>query len=153
MTFIPRPVLSLSALTLFLLSPFCSAIDNTALGTQTLAKLELRAQQATPRERCFLYADLLHAATVLAGQQILDGKNEEATITLKKIDQYAQLVHLGLAGEPKRLKNTEMLMQDTAYRLKEYLRSASENDRGLLQGALAQLNRIHDELISQLFRR
>ena len=81
MTFIPRPVLSLSALTLFLLSPFCSAIDNTALGTQTLAKLELRAQQATPRERCFLYADLLHAATVLAGQQILDGKNEEATIT------------------------------------------------------------------------
>jgi hypothetical protein len=155
MNFIPRPLWILSALALVLsFSPSCSAsIDESVPDAQTLAKLELRAQQAKPREQCFFYAELLHTTTVLAGRQMLDGKNEDALATLKKVRHYAELVHLGLADDPKRLKGIEMLTQDTSYRLKEYLRSASDGDRDLLQNALVQLNRIHDELLAQLFQR
>jgi hypothetical protein len=154
MNFIPRPVCMLSALVLVLsFPPPCSAaIDDSVPDAQTLAKLELRAQQAKPREQCFLYAELLHTMTELAGRQILEGNAEEASATLKKVEHYAQLIHLGLADDPKRLKSTEMLLQHTTYRLQEYLHSASGDDRATLQNVLVQLNRIEDELLISVFR-
>jgi len=154
MNFIPRPICMLSALVFVLLfPPPCSAvIDDSVPDAQTLAKLELRAQQAKPREQCFLYAELLHTMTELAGRQILEGNAEEASATLKKVEHYAQLIHLRLADDPKRLKSTEMLLQHTTYRLQEYLHSASGDDRATLQNVLVQLNRIEDELLISVFR-
>ncbi|HTD96039.1 MAG TPA: hypothetical protein VK627_03895 [Edaphobacter sp.] len=119
---------------------------------QALMQLEQRAEQAKPREQCFLYTELVHTMTEIAGKQMLDGDIDNASATLKKVAFYAQLIHLNLANDTKRLKNAEMLMHRTTHRLGEYLHLASGDDRVTLQATLKQLDQVQDELLTQVFK-
>ncbi len=151
-----RPALLLPlflALALFLFPPSAHAgINEVILDEHMLSQLELRASQAGPREQCFLYTELVHAATELAGRQMLAGDLENASASLKRVEHYAQLIHLGLADDTKRLKNAEMLMHHTTYRLSEYMHAVSSDDRETLQATLKQLNQVQDELLAQVFK-
>jgi hypothetical protein len=151
MRFTLRPVVLLVLLSLC--SPLCAAgIDKSlALDEQALNQLEQRAQQANPREQCFLYTELVSAMTDLAGKEMLNGDPDRASALLKKVAQYASLIHLNLGRDTKRLKNAEMLMHRTTYRLNEYLHSASSEDRPTLQATLKQLNQVQSELLTQVF--
>ena len=121
------------------------------MDAEAVSQLELRAQQANPREQCFLYAELVHSMTELAGRQMLAGETETASATLKRVEDYAQRIHLGLAKDTKRLKNAELLMQRTSHRLSEYLHMASSEDRPVLQATLKHLDEVHGELLAQVF--
>jgi hypothetical protein len=128
------------------------SIDKSVvLDEQALTQLEQRAEQANPREQCFLYTELVSAMTEAAGKQLMDGDTDRASATLKKVAKYAQLIHMNLARDTKRLKNAEMLMHRTTYRLTEYLHRASSEDRPTLQATLKQLNQVQTELLSQVF--
>jgi hypothetical protein len=118
---------------------------------QIVNQLELRAQQASPREQCFLYAELVHSMTELAGKQILDGDEQQASATLQKVEHYAHLIHSNLAHDTKRLKNAQLLMRHTTYRLAEYLHAAPNEDRAVLTSTLKQLDQVQDELLAQVF--
>ena len=48
------------------------AIDER-IDQQTMAALMVKAEQAAPKEQCFLYAELVHQMTELAGQQYNSG--------------------------------------------------------------------------------
>src|SRR5260370_31321783 len=122
-----------------------SSVDNNLPDAQALAQLELRAQQAGPRDQCFLYTELVHTMTEIAGRQMLDGDIDKASDTLKKVNHYAQLIHMDLASNSKRLKNAEMLMHHTTYRLGEYLRRASGADQDTLNATLRQLAHVHEQ--------
>ena len=119
---------------------------------QALAQLELRAQQAGPRDQCFLYTELVHTMTEIAGKQMLNGDTDQANATLKKVNHYAQLIHIDLAANSKRIKNAEMLMHNTTYKLTEYLHKASYEDQDALKGTLKQLNKVHEELLSEVLK-
>src|SRR5580692_11201639 len=98
----------------FTLAPYAlasaSSIDNNLPDAQALAQLEIRAQQAGPRDQCFLYTELVHTMTEIAGKQMINGDIDQASATLKKVNHYAQLIHMSLADNTKRLKNAEMLL-------------------------------------------
>jgi hypothetical protein len=128
-----------------------SNVDETIPDAQALNQLELRAQQASPREQCFLYTELVHFMTELAGKQMLDGDVDQASATLKKVNHYALLIHLDLSSNTKRLKNAEMLMHHTNHRLGEFMHLTSGDDRATLQATLKQLDQIQDELLNQVF--
>jgi hypothetical protein len=133
--------------------PACSSsVDENLPDAQTLAQLELRAQQAGPRDQCFLYTELVHTMTEIAGRQMLNGDVAQAAVTLKKVNYYAKLIHTSLADNAKRLKNAEMLMEHTTYRLGEYVHKASSEDRDTLNATLKQLNQVHDELLAQVMK-
>lgn len=130
----------------------CAAtIDESQADPQIIQQLQARALQANPREQCFLYTELVHAMTELAGHQMLAGEAEQASNTLKQVEHYAQLIHLGLAHDTKRLKNAEMLMHHTTYRLSDYLHAASNDDKVILQATLKQLDQVQNELLNQVF--
>ena len=149
---LPLPALLL-ALLLSTSAPIRAAAINEVLpDEQTLSQLELHAQQASPREQCFLYTELVHTVTEIAGKQILAGDTDHASASLKRIEHYSQLIHLGLANDTKRLKNAEMLMHHTTHRLADYMRAASSDDRDTLQATLKQLNLVQDELLAQVFK-
>lgn len=131
---------------------FASSIDENTPDAQALAQLELRAQQAGPRDQCFLYTELVHTMTELAGRQMLNGDIDQASNTLKKVNRYAQLIHMDMASNSKRLKNAEMLMHHTTYRLGEYLHKASSEDQDTLKATLKQLNQVHEELLAQVLK-
>ena len=129
-----------------------SSVEIALPDEQALLQLEQRALQAHPREQCFLYTELVHVMTEIAGKEMLDGDVEKASAMLKRVEHYAQLIHLGLADDTKRLKNAEQLMQHTTYRLNGLLRAASSEDRETLKLTLKQLDQVQDELMTQVFK-
>jgi hypothetical protein len=128
-----------------------SSFDETLPDAQTLLQLEQRAEQANPRDQCFLYTQLVHTMTELAGKEMLDGDVTAASATLKQVEKYAMLIHMGLSRDTKRLKNAEMLMHHTTYRLNEYLHITAGDDHDTLQATLKQLNQVQDEILNQVF--
>lgn len=139
---------SMLALTL----PLSAAtIDDSLPTAEALVQLEQRASQAKPREQCFLYTELVHAMTEKAGKEIADGDTDKAAATLKLVNQYAHLIHMNLAQDTKRLKNAELLMHHTTYKLGQYLHIVSGEDRDTVQATLKQLDQVNDELLTQVF--
>jgi hypothetical protein len=153
MRFHLRPAALLLPVILLLPIPAHTAgIDKSViLDEQQINQLEQRAQQASPREQCFLYTELVSAMTEMAGKQMLDGDTDRASATLKKVEHYAQLIQLGLARDTKRLKNSEILMHHTTYRLNEYLHRASTEDQATLQATLKRLDQVQNDILTQVF--
>lgn len=140
-----------SALFLTLTPLVHAAIDENLPDAQALSQLELRAQQANPRDQAYLYTELVHTMTELAVKQIVNGDEDQANATLKQIDTYAHLISTSLARNTKRLKNAEMLMHHTTLRLAQSLHLASGDDRTTVQATLKQLDLVQDQLLDQVF--
>ncbi len=135
-------------------APACaSSLDSKPPDQQTIDALEARASQAQPREQCFLYAEIVHQMTELSMKQYAAGNVEGANGLLKKIQLVAQKIHLSLALNDKRLKNTEILLSHTAFRLTEMLHSSDYQDRPLVEQTLAQVNHAQDEAMMEVFRK
>jgi hypothetical protein len=117
-----------------------------------LVALQAKADQAQPRDRCFLYAKLVSHMTDLAGQQFNSGESGRASDTLKLVQQYAEKIHIGVADNSKKLKDTELLMRRTSFRLKEILNEAPLEDRQALEATLKQLNQVQAQLMTQVFK-
>jgi hypothetical protein len=143
------------ALLLFLVTaciPSHAAADKSiVLDEQQVVQLEQRAEQASPRDQCFLYTELVAAMTDLAGRQLRAGDPDQATATLKKIAKYTALIQTSLTRDAKRLKNAEKVMHDTTFRLSQYLHNASYEDRPTLQETLKQLNQVQSQILTQVF--
>jgi hypothetical protein len=133
-------------------TPRAYAIDEKPSDPQAIAALVQRAALAAPREQCFLYAELVHQMTELAARQLAAGDVDLADATLDTVQQYATKIHMGMAEDTKRLKNAEILMRHTSFRLKEILYGASADDRPILQATLKQLDQVQSELMLQVFR-
>jgi len=59
---------------------------------------------------------------------------------------------LTLDDRTTRIKNAEMLMHHTTYRLAEYLHKASGEDRDTLKATLKQLDQVHSELLAEVLK-
>ena len=128
-----------------------SGADNKPpLDPVALSALAAKASLASPKDQCFLYAELVHQMTELAGRQLNDGQDPAAT--LRAVRDYTQKIHLNQAKDSKRLKNAQILMEHTAFRLNEYLHSAALDDRPVLESTLKSLNQVQNELMMQVFR-
>ena len=115
-----------------------------------LSALAAKASIAPPKEQCYLYAELVHQMTELAGRQMSDG--EDPSATLRAVRDYTEKIHMGEANDHKKLKNAQILMEHTAYRLNEILHSAALDDRPILETTLKSLNQVQNELMMQVFR-
>ena len=118
-----------------------------------LAKLQAKADQAQPRDRCFLYAKLVSQMTDVAGKQLSSGDSEQALETLKLAQRYANKIHAGVADDSKKLREAELLMQRTSFHLKGMLNNASYEDRPFLELTLKQLNAVQRELMIHVFKK
>jgi len=118
-----------------------------------LAALQAKADQAQPRDRCFLYAELVSQMTDLAGQQFNSGDSGQASETLKLVQRYAEKIHMGVADDSKKLRDAELLVRRTSFRLKGILSGASYEDRPALEVTLKQLNQVQVQLMMQVFKK
>ena len=118
-----------------------------------LATLQAKADQAQTRDRCFLCAELVSQMTDLAGQQFNSGDSGQASETLKLVRRYAEKIHIGVADDSKKLRDAELLMQRTSFRLKGMLNKVSYEDRPALEATLNQLNQIQTQLMMQVFKK
>lgn len=126
--------------------------DSTPPDQQTIDALEARANQAQPREQCFLYAQLVQQMTELSIRQYQAGNVSKATGLLHQIQRIAKKIHLSVSDNDKRLKNAELMLSHTAFRLGEMLQASSIDDRPLVQQTLAQVTDAKDAALMQVFR-
>ena len=127
------------------------AIDEKVPDQGSMSALAAKAEAAAAKDQCFLYAELVHQMTELAGRQMNAG--DDAQTTLKAVHEYAQKIHMGVANDNKRLKNAQILMEHTAFRLKEIMHSAALDDRPVLEATLKQLDQVQTELMMQVFKK
>lgn len=132
---------------------FSSPIDDNAIDQQTIAALQARIQQAQPREQCFLYAQLIHQMTEFSMKQYAAGDVGKATDMLKQIQNLTHKLHLSMSDNDKRLKNAEILLRHSAFRLTEFLHNSSSDDRPVVEATLAQVNRAESETMLEVFRK
>ena len=132
---------------------FASSPDDKAINQETISALEARIPQAQPREQCFLYAQLIHDMTEFSLKQYSAGDVEKANSLLKQIQSLTHKMHLHIAENDKRLKNAQILLRHTAFRLTEMLHNSSYEDRPLVQDTLAQVNKAQDETMLEVFRK
>lgn len=120
---------------------------------ESISALEAKIPQAQPREQCFLYAELIHQMTEFSVRQYAAGNVDKASDLLKQVQEVAHRVHLSVSDDNKRLKNAEILLRHTAFRLNEMLHSSSFEDRPLVAQTLAQVNRAENEAMLQVFKK
>ncbi len=125
--------------------------DSSLPDQQTIDALEVRADQAQPREQCFLYAELMQQMTELSIRQYQAGDVTKATGLLQRIQRIAKKIHLSLADNDKRLKNAEILLSRTAFRLTEMLHSTSIEDRPIVAQTLSQVNQAENAAMMRVF--
>ena len=144
-----------NAVVISILSLTCVHASTSALDDSpaAVAALQVKADQAQPRDRCFLYARLVSRMTDLAGHQLNSGDSERASETLKLVQQYAEKIHTGVAEDSKKLRDAELLMRRTSFRLQDLLSGASYEDRQTLEVTLKQLNEVQAQLMTQVFKK
>jgi hypothetical protein len=128
-----------------------SSIDSAPPNQQSIDALLMKANQAQPRDQCFLYAEVVHQMTELSIRQYAAGDTAKAAGLLKQIQQFAQRIHWSLASKDKRLKNAEILLSHTAFRLTEMLHATSDDDQALVKQTLAQVNQAQNAAMMQVF--
>jgi hypothetical protein len=134
--------------------PACAAtLDDKVPDQQAMDALEARASQAQPREQCFLYAELVHDMIEVSLRQYAAGDAEKATGLLKRAQELTHKIHLALSDDNKRLKNAEILLRHTAFRLTELLHTSEFEDRPLVQETLSQVNQAQTEAMMQVFKK
>ncbi len=142
--------LPLLPLVVFLASPACAS-DDLLLDSTQLTQLEAKAEHAAQKEQCFLYTELVHNYTAIAGRQLADGETEKASATLKRVQGFTTHIHASLVHDTSKLKNAEMLVHTASRNLGEYLHHASADDKVMLESTLKQLEKVNDELLAQVF--
>ena len=141
-------LLSLAAL------PACaSSFDDKPIDQQTIDDLKAKALIAQPHDQCYLYAEIVHQMTELSLRQSAAGDQDKATALLKNIQEFTHKIHLTVPNDNKRLKDAEMLLRHTAFRLNEMLHTSSFEDRPLVQETLAQVSQAQTEAMMQVFRK
>jgi hypothetical protein len=147
------PIAALLALGMAACPVCASSPDSSQTDQQGIDALEARAGQAQPRERCFLYAQLVQQMTELSIRQYAAGDVVKATSLLTRIQHIAQKIHLSVADNDRRLKNAEILLNRTAFRLNEMLRASSVEDRPLVEQTLAQVTQAQNATMMQVFQK
>ena len=131
---------------------FAASFDDKVPDQQTIDALEVRATQAQPREQCFLYAQLVQQMTELSIRQYQSGNVSRATGLLQQIQRIAKKIHLSVSDNDKRLKNAELMLSQTAFRLGEMVQASSVDDRPLVEQTLAQVTDAKNAALLEVFR-
>ncbi|MFP5237983.1 MAG: hypothetical protein ACLGSD_18960 [Acidobacteriota bacterium] len=143
-------VLLISALSL----PACAASpDSQVPDLQAINILEQRASQAQPREQAYLYAELVHEMIEYSARQYSAGETEQATGLLKKAQLFTHKLHMLIAANDKKLKDAQIILRRTAFRLTEMLHSSDYQDRPVLEQTLNQLNEAQNDAMLAVFRK
>lgn len=144
-------VLALAALTAI---PAASAANTGKLfDNAELNALAMKAEHATPRDQCYLYARLVSAMTDLASQQMSAGDTPDASRSLKVIQEYTARIHAGMTSDSRKLKDAQIMMRHTAFRLEELMRDASLGDQSVFQSTVKQLNQVQAQMMLAVFRK
>lgn len=128
-----------------------SGPDEAQMDAATLAGMESKAATAEPRDKCFLYTEVLHGWTELAGRDLLAGDEAAATVAMQHADADAQMLKAVINRDSKRLKNAELLLEHSVHRLSDMMRASTMDQHDTMQAVLRHVSSVHDDLLAAVF--
>lgn len=120
---------------------------------QELTALEAKADHATPKDQCYLYAKLVRDMADVTGKQLDAGNESGASASLKAIQRYTAKIRSEITEHSKKLKDAQILMRRTAFRLEELMRGASLNDQPAFQSTLKQMDQVQSQMMLAVFKK
>lgn len=144
-------LVSLVVLFPFTNSARASHLDEAPLDAPALLQMEQRADAAQPRDQCYLFAEVLHGLTELAGRQIAAGDDQDASTTLTHIDSLTVKMQKASAANAKHLKNAELLLEHVTRRLNDMAHVASNGQRNAMQATLQCVDHLHTQVLAVIF--
>ena len=131
--------------------PLRAASPGDTPDQQTIDALTAKANQAQPRDQCYLYAEIMRDMTELSLRQYAAGNVAKASDLLKQIQELSRKIHLSVTDNDKRLKNAEILLSRTAFRLTEMLQSSDYQEQPLIRQTIADVNQAQNAALMQVF--
>ena len=144
------PVLALSALALTLFTPYLHA-DDHLLDAGALQALTAKVQHAGLRDQCFIYAQLVRNHTELANRALASGDRVAGAAALQAVEAYTASLDVALAKDTKKLKDAEILLRESAFRLKAAMLASSQEDRPAMVSALGKIDAVEAKLMGAVF--
>ena len=138
------------ALTFLLPATLFAAAANPVDGP-ALQALADKAQHASLRDQCYLYAQLVRSNTELANRKLADGDGAASTLALHSVETYATALDVALAKDAKKLKDAEILLRESAFRLKAAMLASSIDDRPAMMSALSKINATEAKVMGAVF--
>lgn len=133
---------------------FCaraSGPDESPLDQMELMQMEQRAEAAQPRDQAYMFAEVIHGLTELAGRQMAAGDALDADTTLTHIDSVADEMQKASFYNAKRLQKAEMLLDHITRRLTDMAHVAGNGERSPMQATLQRVNRLHTRVLNIIF--
>lgn len=130
---------------------YASSLEEDLTSPSALTELEARAAQAEPRERCFLYTQLLHGWTEVAGHSFAAGDESTAAVAMEHADADALRLKTAIGRDSKRLKNAELIVEHSVQRLSDMLRVSTHEQHDTVQTVLRHVSNVHDDLLAAVF--
>ena len=148
------PTFAVSVFAVALLAcPTLYAADQHPLDTTTLHALAEKAEHASLRDQCYLYAQLVRGSTELANRELAAGDSAASAATLQSVEAYASALDAALARDAKKLKDAEILLRESAFRLKAAMLASSIEDRPAVAAALTKINAAEVKVMGAVFAR
>lgn len=110
-----------------------------------------KAKSAEQRDRCYLYARAVRLTTDVAEAQVASGDREAAGRALHSLETYTASLETELTGNDKKLKDAEILLRESAFRLKAAMLGASIDDRPAMASALEHVNAAELQVMGAVF--
>jgi len=122
-------------------------------GPEELASLQTKAEQAEPREQCYLYTKLVQDMTSVTDKQLNSGDVSGAFASLKAIQHYAAKIRNVVTGKSKKLKDAQIMMRHTAFRLEELMKTGSLNEQPVFESTLRDLDQVQSQMMLAVFNK
>ncbi len=136
---------------LFVAAPMARAADFRPLDPAALQALADKAQHAAAREQLYLYAELVRSSTETAGNSLASGDVKAGNSALISVLAYASALDSAVIHDAKKLKDAEILLRESAFRLKASMLATAVEDRPAMAAALGKINAAEAKVMSAVF--
>ncbi len=128
------------------------AVCVSAKGTEEpLEALKARAENARPQNQGHLFATIARREVNEADRFYTEGDIANATKAVDEVVRYADRATEAAQKSGKHLKNTEILLRQTARRLDDVRKTLNFDDRPYVEAAVKQVEKVRQKLLDQMF--
>lgn len=118
---------------------------------EPLEALKTRAESARLQEQPHLFATIARREVNEADRFYTEGKIADATKAVDELVRYAARASEAAQKTGKHLKNTEILLRETARRLDDVSKTLNFDDRIYVEAAVKQVEKSRQQLLEQMF--
>jgi hypothetical protein len=130
---------------------FCFAAAAGQSGGDRSAELRAKAEAATPADQSRLFIEIARMQFAAAKSDYDSGKAPQAQAALKDLSTAAERATRAAIQSRKRLKNTEIDLRKLTERLNNLKPTLSVDDRAPVQQVIEHLEKLRNELLTQMF--